>query len=201
MVKFGIVVTLIINILISFLLIDVVRTNQKIGTNIVNINKELSQSLVSYMSIRDSKLVDNFKTLYKDINEFKTSVGDELEFALGEIIINREAIGSVKATLDISDVYSLIVTAYTPSIDETDEDPEITAAMIKVRPGIIAVSRDLFEDGWTFGKKVYIEGMGIYTIGDLMNKKWEKRIDILLFDKKDAHHFGKRQLTVALLTI
>jgi 3D (Asp-Asp-Asp) domain-containing protein len=201
MAKIGVVVMLIINVLIAFLLIDVVRTNQQLGTNLSIMSKELSQSLVSYMLIRDARLFDNFKTLYTDINSFKTSVGNELEFALNEIILNRKAIGSIKATLDISDVHNLIVTAYTPDEVETDKDPEITAAMIKVRPGIIAVSRDLFEDGWTFGKKVYIEGMGIYTIGDLMNKKWEKRIDILLFDKKDAHHFGKRQLTVALLTI
>ena len=81
------------------------------------------------------------------------------------------------------------------------EDPDITAAMIKVKPGIVAVSRDLFESGWVFGKKVYIDGLGIFTIGDLMNKRWVKRIDILMFDKEQASEFGHDQRTVALLDL
>jgi 3D (Asp-Asp-Asp) domain-containing protein len=138
---------------------------------------------------------------YSRLSTLKNRTEKELIFVLQEIIRNREALGNMKAMLQLKDVHSLEVTAYTASKDETDETPEITAAMIKTRPGIVAVSRDLFDNGWTFGKKVYIEGMGIYTIGDLMAKRWEKRIDIFVEDKKDAHVFGKRRLTVALLTI
>jgi len=95
----------------------------------------------------------------------------------------------------------LTVTAYTASVYECDSDPKITASMQKVRPGIIAVSRDLFEAGWVFGKKVYIEDYGVYEIADLMNSKYENRIDIFVGHKKKANDFGKRELTVALLHI
>lgn len=92
-------------------------------------------------------------------------------------------------------------TAYTASEDETDSDPTITASMTKVRPGIIAVSRDLFDQGFVFGKKVYIEGLGIYTVMDLMNKKYINRIDVFLGNKKEAFSFGAKKVKISLLEI
>ena len=90
-------------------------------------------------------------------------------------------------------------TAYTASVDECDGDPTITASMTKVRPGIIAVSRDLFDQGFVFGKKVYIHGLGIYTIADLMNKRYINRIDVFLGTKKEAKEFGLKQMKISLL--
>ena len=71
--------------------------------------------------------------------------------------------------------------------------------MVKVRPGIIAVSRDLFDQGWVFGKKVYIKGHGVYEIADLMSKRYTDRMDIFFPETKDARQFGIKQMTVALL--
>jgi 3D (Asp-Asp-Asp) domain-containing protein len=59
----------------------------------------------------------------------------------------------------------------------------------------------LFQNGWVFGKKVYIEGLGIFTIADLMNKRWKKRIDVLMLDEKQAFKFGHQSKTVALLDL
>jgi len=61
---------------------------------------------------------------------------------------NLEAIFELKKAATIEDVQVLTVTAHTPSVDETDSDPMITASMEQVRPGCIPVSRDLFADGW-----------------------------------------------------
>lgn len=93
----------------------------------------------------------------------------------------------------------LTVTAYSASKKECDSDPNIAASMSRVRPGTIAVSRDLFEQGWVFGKKVYIENHGIFTINDLMNKKHSERVDVFIGHKKKAKSFGKKELVVALL--
>jgi len=94
---------------------------------------------------------------------------------------------------------NVIVTAYTPSKKECDNDPTITASMKKVRLGTIAVSRDLFKDGWIFGLKVYIYGIGIFEINDLMNKKHKNRIDIFMWKKERAKKFGVKKLKAALL--
>ena len=95
----------------------------------------------------------------------------------------------------------LVVTSYSPSKRQCDNDPEITASMLPVAEGTIAVSRDLFKSGWVFGRHVYVEGLGIFEIRDLMNKRFKKRIDIFRWNRKHALKFGKKKLAVALLNI
>jgi 3D (Asp-Asp-Asp) domain-containing protein len=98
-------------------------------------------------------------------------------------------------------VRELEVTAYTPTVRECNAEPLIAASMRKVRLGTVAVSRDLFEQGWVFGKKVYIQGHGIYEINDLMNRRLENSMDVFMWEEKQAREFGRRQLKVALLDI
>lgn len=97
-------------------------------------------------------------------------------------------------------VATVTVTAYNADPAQTDSDPEIAASMRRVRPGTIAVSRDLFNKGWVFGRKVRLEGLGIFEINDLMNARHSKAIDIFLAGG-DAMQFGKRRTTAALLNI
>ncbi|WP_272700959.1 3D domain-containing protein [Desulfovibrio sp. Fe33] len=100
-----------------------------------------------------------------------------------------------------SPVRTVTVTAYNPSTDQCDEDPLIAASMRKVRSGTIAVSRDLFDQGWVFGRKVRIEGYGIFEINDLMNKRYHQRIDIFMWDESRAREFGRKNIKAALLDI
>jgi len=81
------------------------------------------------------------------------------------------------------------VTMYTVDPKQTDSTPLLTASGFIVdslnpqRHRIIAVSRDL-KRKYKFGSKVMIKGAGewdgIYTIKDVMNKRWRKKIDILV---------------------
>ncbi len=96
-------------------------------------------------------------------------------------------------------VKEVTVTAYSPTVEECGPDPQNTASMGKPRPGIVAVSRDLFDEGWVFGKKVYVKGHGIYEIADLMSSRYTQRMDIFFPDTNQARQFGKKQITVALL--
>lgn len=98
-------------------------------------------------------------------------------------------------------VREVTVTAYNPTTDQCDADPLIAASMRKVRSGTIAVSRDLFDQGWVFGRKVRIEGLGIFEINDLMNKRFTQRIDIFMWDENQARQFGHRTIKAALLEI
>ena len=79
------------------------------------------------------------------------------------------------------------VTTYTPSIEETDSTPLITASGFKItnpkKHRIIAVSRDL-KKKYKFGQKIRIVGAGKYSgtykVQDVMNKRYKNRIDILI---------------------
>ena len=95
------------------------------------------------------------------------------------------------------------VTTYTPSVEECDSTPLVTASGFKINPRnpkkhrIIAVSRDL-KKKYKFGKKVRITGIGkysgTYTVRDVMNKRYKKRIDILIGKKDKQNKFRKAKL-------
>jgi 3D (Asp-Asp-Asp) domain-containing protein len=79
-------------------------------------------------------------------------------------------------------------TVYNAVPEQTNSDPGHTASMFKLNLNnpyshrIIAVSRDLLKK-FPMHSKVRIEGTkydGIYTVEDKMNKRYSKRIDILI---------------------
>ena len=81
------------------------------------------------------------------------------------------------------------LTTYSTNISETDSTPLITASGYKIKEKnpkkqrIIAVSRDL-KRKYRFGQKVKITNAGkyngVYTVRDVMHKRWRKKIDILV---------------------
>ena len=91
------------------------------------------------------------------------------------------------------------VTGYTACVEECDDDPQVTASMRRVRPGkTVAVSRDLYKQGWTFGKRVWVEGYGEKEITDLMNERFTKRVDLLVASKKVANGINADRQAVLL---
>lgn len=92
-------------------------------------------------------------------------------------------------------------TAYTSHASQTDKSPFIAAWGNRIRPGmkIIAVSRDLLARyGLNYGSKVKVGGLpGLYTVGDKMNKRYLKRIDIYMgVDKRRALQWGRRSVVL-----
>jgi 3D (Asp-Asp-Asp) domain-containing protein len=89
----------------------------------------------------------------------------------------------------INDVDVVTLTTYTPTKRETDSSPNVTASGYKIdtanprKHRIIAVSRDL-KKKWKFNQKVRIRKAGkyngVYTVKDVMNKRYKKRVDILI---------------------
>jgi len=102
-------------------------------------------------------------------------------------------------TLEAVDYGTFTVTAYSPDAQQCDNTPFTNAMNCRVRAGQVAVSRDLFRNGWTFGKRVYIEGHGMYVIADLMNKRHKGAIDIFMYEKDRALRFGKRKVFACLV--
>lgn len=88
------------------------------------------------------------------------------------------------------------VTCYQPVEAQCDSDPLITADgskidLHKLKKGNVkwcAISRDLL---WLFPKdkpkRVHIEGYGIYEVRDVMNKRFNHRVDILIHPSEKAN--------------
>ncbi len=90
------------------------------------------------------------------------------------------------------------MSAYTASVDETDEDPENTAIMESPIPGYsCAVSRDL---KYLLGKTVYIEKYGIRRVNDLMNQRYVQAIDLLVPTKAYARQVGVQQIEIVIVS-
>lgn len=93
------------------------------------------------------------------------------------------------------------VTAYTPAPRENGGrgTKSGTAIGTRIRPGIVAVSRDLLRSGWSFGDKVHIEGLGVFTIEDTMHQRYRHSIDVAVPNMAAAEKIGKRRDIVVTL--
>lgn len=114
----------------------------------------------------------------------------------GEIVTLEKEVHGLKTQireLSSSDYVHATVTAYSARRAETDHTPHITACQETIKRGSVAVSRDLFLHGWTFGKKIYIYQHGVFTIADLMNARFHNSVDIFMPCTQDALKFGKKE--------
>ena len=88
-------------------------------------------------------------------------------------------------------------TAYNAVPEQTDSTPEICAWGDRIKPGIIAISRDLERIGLTRGKEVHIEGIGKRIVMDRMNHRKRNQIDLYMERYEDAVRFGVKELTIS----
>jgi len=102
-----------------------------------------------------------------------------------------EVLEKVKHSYRTVRLVPVVITAYNPVSAQTDSTPKITASNKQVKAGMVALSRDIEEEfGFKFGDTVVIEGLGRFTFEDRMNKRWTRRVDILMFSNEAAKRFG-----------
>jgi 3D (Asp-Asp-Asp) domain-containing protein len=99
----------------------------------------------------------------------------------------------------------IVVTGYASAPAETDSTPSVTASMTRVRPGCLALSRDLLRTftrnaPFDFGDWVVLPGVGIFIVQDTMHERWERRGDIWFPDRPSALRWGTRRVLVGRLT-
>ena len=140
-----------------------------------------SISADQYIDIEDLQLVN--KTFQIKINENKK------EIQTLKLIINETSNITVKAT------------AYNAVPEQTDNEPDVNACRKYPRIGRIAVSQDLFYKGWTCGKWISIQGLGIFQIDDVMHVRKTDQVDVIMEKVKEAIDFGvKKNLNAVLLS-
>ena len=88
-------------------------------------------------------------------------------------------------------------TAYNADPAQTDDTPDVCAWGDKIRPGIIAISRDLEKSGLTRGKEVHIEGIGKVVVMDRMHYRKRNQIDLYMENYRDAVEFGVKELVIS----
>jgi len=144
--------------------------------------KEQEEQKVAILSLES-----NIEALTSELATLRTS----LALSNLQIAKNTSKLHNYKAKATI--------TAYTPTVEECDSDPFITACMKPVKEGTVAVSEDLFKAGWTFGREVYLKGYGVFKINDLMNPRWNSSFDIFVYSKSAAKEIGRAETTAYLI--
>lgn len=86
------------------------------------------------------------------------------------------------------------ITSYNNDANQTDDTPNITATNRPVRENMVAASPDLLNKGIIhYGDLVYIDCMKQwYVVEDTMNRRFERRLDIFLFDKNESLKINKK---------
>jgi 3D (Asp-Asp-Asp) domain-containing protein len=124
----------------------------------------------------DSKAAENFN-ITKERDALLTEVGE-----LKELITSTVTSGKLVT-------YDITLSHYTASVDETDSRPWETATGTRPVVGrTLALSRDLFQH--LRGRKVYVRGIGIFTVEDTMNARYSRRGDLLVSSKSEAKKLG-----------
>ena len=100
-----------------------------------------------------------------------------------------------KALVPIPTTYNVLVSCYTASPDETDDEPFITADgtdLRKIKDNVVAIN-------WLpLGTKVEIAGKK-YVVRDRMNKRYGKHhVDILVKTKAEAFKCQKYQVLTVM---
>lgn len=91
--------------------------------------------------------------------------------------------------------YTMFVTAYSSSVDETDETPHLTAAGTRTRDGIVAAN---FLPLGTKVKIPELFGDKTFVVEDRMNRRFTDRVDVWFPSKWEAKQFGKQRAQIVV---
>lgn len=134
---------------------------------------------------------------HQEIQELKRSLSlyESKEHYLRSIIKSKEK------KLNTFLKANVILTGYHPWSNGINSDgyPQETATMTMPVPGwTCAISSELVEKGW-LGKKIYIEGIGVFKAEDRMNSSLNGlRIDLCMGSLEKALNFGKKKNILAI---
>lgn len=166
---------ILIRLLLMFSLVTVMglssflnySTNQTSKTSLIN----PSERDMSFQAVENGLDSSNEIDLEKLAAERNAQMEHSEQISRGSAP-QKELIGEFKLTF------------YTPSPDETDNSPSITATGAQVKPGItVAVD----PRHWEMGTKFYIEGYGYVVADDTGSKiKGPRTIDVCVETKDQA---------------
>lgn len=105
----------------------------------------------------------------------------EYKFLEDELFLNSSANNTEREN------YIVTVTGYSSSIDETDDEPYITASGVYVKEGIVATN---FLPIGTKIKIPSLFGDKVFVVHDRMNKRYYYRVDVWFPTKEEAKNFG-----------
>ena len=163
----------------------------------------ITTSQAAIASYGDSYVFTNIGSLVRgNVILAPFSLGHEAKNSLEFAVIGGNALTSryepPLAYTSLSEdwrLLTLVITAYSSSVDETDSTPFITASGSRTRDGVVATNI------LPFGTKVKIPelfGDKVFTVEDRMNRRYTERLDIWFPSKYEAKKFGKQLAQIVI---
>ncbi len=141
------------------------------------------------MQIKEADAAWSFEDIAALIENKMENVGDL------PLIIGEDSIMGVSESLPPK-MLSVILTAYSSTVDQTDDTPFITASNTRTRDGVIAANFLAFG---TQVKILAIFGDKVFTVEDRMARKHDGKIDIWFPERILAKRFGVQEAEVLIL--
>lgn len=147
-------------------------------------------------SFFDNSSTWSFDSLYQNIQGFSASAHD-LTFQSGTVTSVTNPSESKTKTKKTIKTYTVSASAYSSSVDETDDTPFITAAGTYVRDGIVAAN---FLPMGTAIKIPAIYGNKIFVVEDRMNSRYQNNVDLWFPSKELAKQFGRKTIKIEIVS-
>lgn len=138
----------------------------------------------------------SYDFLYQSIQGFSDSAHD-LTFQSGAVTSVTNPSGSKAKAKKAMKTYVVSASAYSSSVDETDDTPFITAKGTYVRDGIVAAN---FLPFGTAIKIPSLYGNKIFVVEDRMNSRYNLNVDVWFPSKELAKQFGRKTITIEVVS-
>lgn len=137
--------------------------------------------------------IDSFDELYRDV---KNEPKENASAVFGSNAVTGKAGLVVPKTARVKRTYTVEISGYSSTPDQTDDSPFITARGTYVRDGIVAAN---FLPFGTAVKIPSLYGDKIFIVEDRMNKRYWYNVDVWFPNRQSALNLGRRMVTIEVL--
>ncbi|MDO8495581.1 MAG: hypothetical protein Q7S32_03630 [bacterium] len=113
------------------------------------------------------------------------------------LVATSNPVANKKVVPTIAKTYVVTATAYSSTVDQTDDSPFITARGTHVRDGIVAANF------LPFGTVIRIPAMygdKTFVVEDRMHSRFSERVDIWFASRQEALDFGLRKIRIEIVS-
>ncbi|MEK7645691.1 MAG: hypothetical protein AAB374_01095 [Patescibacteria group bacterium] len=169
---------------------------QSIGIVLLAIIFSLGSASHANASFFDNSSTWSYDSLYQNIQGLTTSMSDST-IRSGAVTSVTNPSDSKARTKKAVKTYVVSASAYSSSVDETDDTPFITARGTYVRDGVVAAN---FLPFGTAIKIPAIYGNKIFVVEDRMNSRYNLNIDVWFPSKELAKQFGRKTIKIEIVS-
>ena len=169
---------------------------QSIGIVLLAIVFSIASASHANATFFDNSSTWSYDFLYQNIRGFSTLTNDSAIQSGAVMSVINPSNSKTKAKTVVK-TYLVSASAYSSSVDETDDTPFITASGTYVRDGIVAAN---FLPMGTVIKIPSLYGNKIFVVEDRMNKRYNLNIDLWFPSKELAKQFGRKTIKIEVVS-